>query len=120
MTVFGTRPEVIKMAPLVLEMQKHPDKIKPVVAVTVQHREMLDQVLGLFQITPDHDLDIMAQGQTLFDITSKAMMGLDKVLEQEKPDIVLVHGWRYRDNLCWGAMFIKHYVNLPKNLTMWK
>ena len=66
MTVFGTRPEVIKMAPLVLEMQKHPDKIKPVVAVTVQHREMLDQVLGLFQITPDHDLDIMAQGQTLF------------------------------------------------------
>ena len=92
MTVFGTRPEAIKMAPIVLELQKHPDKITPVVAVTAQHREMLDQVLGLFQITPDHDLDIMAQGQTLFDITSKAMMGLDKVLEQEKPDIVLVHG----------------------------
>ena len=92
MTVFGTRPEAIKMAPIVLELQKHPDKIKPVVAVTAQHREMLDQVLGLFHITPDHDLDIMAQGQTLFDITSKAMMGLDKVLAQEKPDIVLVHG----------------------------
>ena len=92
MTVFGTRPEAIKMAPIVLELQKHPDKITPVVAVTAQHREMLDQVLGLFNITPDHDLDIMAQGQTLFDITSKAMMGLDKVLEEEKPDIVLVHG----------------------------
>ncbi|BAL84287.1 putative UDP-N-acetylglucosamine 2-epimerase [Selenomonas ruminantium subsp. lactilytica TAM6421] len=92
MTVFGTRPEAIKMAPIVLELQKHPDKITPVVAVTAQHREMLDQVLGLFHITPDHDLDIMAQGQTLFDITSKAMMGLDKVLEAEKPDIVLVHG----------------------------
>ncbi len=92
MTVFGTRPEAIKMAPIVLELQKHPDKITPVVAVTAQHREMLDQVLGLFDITPDHDLDIMAQGQTLFDITSKAMMGLDKVLEAEKPDIVLVHG----------------------------
>lgn len=92
MTVFGTRPEAIKMAPIVLELQKHLDKITPVVAVTAQHREMLDQVLGLFDITPDHDLDIMAQGQTLFDITSKAMMGLDKVLEAEKPDIVLVHG----------------------------
>ncbi|MBQ1417500.1 MAG: UDP-N-acetylglucosamine 2-epimerase (non-hydrolyzing) [Selenomonas sp.] len=92
MTVFGTRPEAIKMAPIVLELQKHPDKIVPIVAVTAQHREMLDQVLGLFNITPDYDLDIMAQGQTLFDITTKAMMGLDKVLEQEKPDIVLVHG----------------------------
>ncbi|MBP3780250.1 MAG: UDP-N-acetylglucosamine 2-epimerase (non-hydrolyzing) [Selenomonas sp.] len=92
MTVFGTRPEAIKMAPIVLELSKHPDKIVPIVAVTAQHREMLDQVLGLFHITPDYDLDIMAQGQTLFDITSKAMMGLDKVLEQEKPDIVLVHG----------------------------
>jgi UDP-N-acetylglucosamine 2-epimerase (non-hydrolysing) len=92
MTVFGTRPEAIKMAPIVLELQKHPDKITPVVAVTAQHREMLDQVLGLFNITPDHDLDIMAQGQTLFDISSKAMMGLDKVLAEEKPDIVLVQG----------------------------
>ena len=92
MTVFGTRPEAIKMAPIVLELQKHPDTIIPVVAVTAQHREMLDQVLHLFHITPDYDLDIMAAGQTLFDITSKAMNGLDKVLTKEQPDIVLVHG----------------------------
>ena len=92
MTVFGTRPEAIKMAPIVLELQKHPDTIIPVVAVTAQHREMLDQVLHLFHIKPDYDLDIMAAGQTLFDITSKAMNGLDKVLTKENPDIVLVHG----------------------------
>lgn len=92
MTVFGTRPEAIKMAPIVLELQKHPDTIVPVVAVTAQHREMLDQVLNLFHIKPDHDLNIMAAGQTLFDITTRAMMGLDKVLTKEKPDIVLVHG----------------------------
>ena len=92
MTVFGTRPEAIKMAPIVLKMREYSDKIAPVVAVTAQHREMLDQVLRLFNIIPDYDLDIMEQGQTLFDITSKAMIGLDKVLEQEKPDIVLVHG----------------------------
>ena len=92
MTVFGTRPEAIKMAPIVLELQKHPDTIVPVVAVTAQQREMLDQVLNLFHIKPDHDLNIMAAGQTLFDITTRAMMGLDKVLTEEKPDIVLVHG----------------------------
>ena len=92
MTVFGTRPEAIKMAPVVLELAKYPDKITPVVAVTAQHRDMLDQVLNLFDIKPDHDLDIMAAGQTLFDITSKAMLGLDKVLTEENPDIVLVHG----------------------------
>ena len=92
MTVFGTRPEAIKMAPIVLELAKHPEQIVPVVAVTAQHRDMLDQVLNLFQIRPDYDLDIMAAGQTLFDITSKAMMGLDQVLKKEKPDIVLVHG----------------------------
>nr|WP_304097537.1 UDP-N-acetylglucosamine 2-epimerase (non-hydrolyzing) [Mitsuokella multacida] len=92
MTVFGTRPEAIKMAPIVLELQKHPDTIVPVVAVTAQHREMLDQVLNLFHIKPDHDLNIMAAGQTLFDITTRAMTGLDKVLTEEKPDIVLVHG----------------------------
>lgn len=92
MTVFGTRPEAIKMAPIVLELAKHPDEITPVVAVTAQHRDMLDQVLNLFHIKPDYDLDIMAAGQTLFDITSKAMLGLDRVLTKEKPDIVLVHG----------------------------
>lgn len=92
MTVFGTRPEAIKMAPVVLELIKHPDEIIPVTTVTAQHREMLDQVLNLFGIKPDHDLDIMAAGQTLFDITARAMNGLHKVLIQEKPDIVLVHG----------------------------
>lgn len=80
------------MAPVVLELAKHPDKITPVVAVTAQHRDMLDQVLHLFAIKPDYDLDIMAQGQTLFDITTKALNGLNQVLEEEKPDIVLVHG----------------------------
>lgn len=92
MTVFGTRPEAIKMAPVVLELKKHEDKIETVVAVTAQHREMLDQVLHLFQIVPDYDLDIMAQGQTLYDITSRALLGLKEVLEKEKPHIVLVHG----------------------------
>ena len=92
MTVFGTRPEAIKMAPVVLELQKHPDTIIPVVAVTAQHRDMLDQVLNLFKIKPDYDLDIMAAEQTLFDITSRSMLGLDKVLQKEEPDIVLVHG----------------------------
>lgn len=92
MTVFGTRPEAIKMAPVVLELTKYPDLIQPIVAVTAQHREMLDQVLHLFDIKPDYDLDIMAQGQTLFDITCKAMQGLNRVLSESKPDIVLVHG----------------------------
>lgn len=92
MTVFGTRPEAIKMAPVVLELQKHADQIQTVVAVTAQHRQMLDQVLDLFQITPDYDLDIMSQGQTLYDITTKSLMGLKDVLAKEKPDLVLVHG----------------------------
>ncbi len=92
MTVFGTRPEAIKMAPVVLELAKYPEVITPVVTVTAQHREMLDQVLNLFGIIPHHDLDIMAQGQTLFDITCRAMHGLNNVMKAEKPDIVLVHG----------------------------
>ena len=92
MTVFGTRPEAIKMAPVVLELKKYPEKIIPIVTVTAQHREMLDQVLKLFKIQPDHDLNIMSAGQTLFDITNKSLSGLNEVLTQEKPDIVLVHG----------------------------
>lgn len=92
MTVFGTRPEAIKMAPVVLELQKHADRIQTIVAVTAQHRQMLDQVLDLFQITPDYDLDIMSQGQTLYDITTKSLMGLKDVLAKEKPALVLVHG----------------------------
>ena len=92
MTVFGTRPEAIKMAPVILELAKYPDKIIPIVAVTAQHREMLDQVLRLFHIRPAYDLNIMAEGQTLFDITERALIGLDRVLTKEAPDLVLVHG----------------------------
>lgn len=90
-SVFGTRPEAIKMAPVVLELQKYPE-IKSCVVVTAQHREMLDQVLNLFDIHPLVDLDIMSPRQTLFDITSRALLGLDKVFSAIKPDIVLVHG----------------------------
>lgn len=92
MTVFGTRPEAIKMCPLVLEMRKYPEYIQPIVAVTAQHREMLDQVLDLFGIVPDYDLNIMTSGQTLYDVTSRALMGLKSVMEEAKPDMVLVHG----------------------------
>ena len=92
MTVFGTRPEAIKMAPIVLELQKHPDTITPVVAVTAQHREMLDQVLHLFKIKPNYDLNIMTNGQTLHDVTVKALLGLRDVMVEAKPDLVLVHG----------------------------
>ncbi|GAB6257480.1 non-hydrolyzing UDP-N-acetylglucosamine 2-epimerase [Peribacillus frigoritolerans] len=92
MTIFGTRPEAVKMAPLVLEFQKHPEHFKPIVAVTAQHRQMLDQVLELFSIQPDYDLDIMKERQTLADITTRALNGLDSVMKEAKPDIVLVHG----------------------------
>jgi len=92
MTVFGTRPEAIKMAPVVLELKKHAGQIQTIVTVTAQHRQMLDQVLRLFDIQPDYDLDIMSRGQTLYDITTKSLNGLRQVLEKEKPDIVLVHG----------------------------
>lgn len=92
MTVFGTRPEAIKMAPVVLELQKYPEKIRSIVAVTAQHREMLDQVLQLFRILPDYDLNIMSPSQTLFDITSRALLGLKDAMAEAKPDIVLVHG----------------------------
>ena len=92
MAVFGTRPEAIKMCPVVLEMKKYPDFIEPVVAVTAQHREMLDQVLHLFGIVPDYDLNIMTKGQTLYDVTRRALEGLGSVLAEAKPDIVLVHG----------------------------
>lgn len=92
MLVFGTRPEAIKMAPLVKELENYRGKIKTYVVVTAQHREMLDQVLDIFQITPDYDLNIMQSRQTLVDITAKAIVGLDKVIKEVKPDIVLVHG----------------------------
>lgn len=91
MTVFGTRPEAIKMAPLVKEFEKY-EKIDSVVCVTAQHRQMLDQVLSMFAITPEHDLNIMQSKQTLVDITTRTLEGLSRVLDEEKPDIVLVHG----------------------------
>lgn len=91
MTIFGTRPEAIKMAPVVKALEAAPD-MESIVTVTAQHREMLDQVLHLFSITPDYDLNIMSQGQTLYDVTCRALMGLQEVLKEAKPDVVLVHG----------------------------
>ena len=92
MLVFGTRPEAIKMAPLVKEFQKHPEAFKTVVCVTGQHRQMLDQVLKLFEITPDYDLNIMKQGQDLYDVTARVLVGMRDVLKEAQPDVVLVHG----------------------------
>ena len=91
MSIFGTRPEAIKMAPLVKELERR-DEIKSIVCVTAQHREMLDQVLTTFDIHPDYDLNMMKQGQTLVDITNRVLCGVDEVIKQTKPDIVLVHG----------------------------
>ena len=92
MLVFGTRPEAIKMCPLVKEFQKHPEDFKTVVCVTGQHREMLDQVLKIFEITPDYDLNIMKQGQDLYDVTARVLTGMRDVFKECKPDVVLVHG----------------------------
>ena len=92
MLVFGTRPEAIKMAPLVKEFQKYPEVFKTVVCVTGQHREMLDQVLKIFEITPDYDLNIMKQGQDLYDVTARVLIGMRDVFKECKPDVVLVHG----------------------------
>lgn len=92
MLVFGTRPEAIKMAPLVKEFQKHPDKFETIVCVTGQHRQMLDQVLEIFEIVPDFDLNIMKQGQDLYDVTARVLTGMRDVLKKVQPDVVLVHG----------------------------
>lgn len=92
MLVFGTRPEAIKMAPLVKEFQKYPKEFETIVCVTGQHREMLDQVLRIFEIRPDYDLDIMKQGQDLYDVTARVLTGMRDVLKEAQPDVVLVHG----------------------------
>lgn len=92
MLVFGTRPEAIKMAPLVKEFQKHSDEFQTIVCVTGQHRQMLDQVLDIFEITPDYDLNIMKQGQDLYDVTARVLTGMRDVLKEAQPDVVLVHG----------------------------
>lgn len=92
MLVFGTRPEAIKMAPLVKTFQKHSDKFETIVCVTGQHRQMLDQVLEIFDIKPDYDLNIMKQGQDLYDVTARVLVGMRDVLDEAKPDVILVHG----------------------------
>lgn len=92
MLVFGTRPEAIKMCPLVKEFQKHPNEFETIVCVTGQHREMLDQVLNIFDVTPDYDLNIMKQGQDLYDVTARVLVGMRDILKEVQPNVVLVHG----------------------------
>jgi UDP-N-acetylglucosamine 2-epimerase (non-hydrolysing) len=92
MPVFGTRPEAIKLAPVIKELERRPDEFDLVITVTAQHRQMLDQVLRLFDITPDHDLDVMRPEQTVFEVTARVLLGLEPVLRQEMPDVVLVQG----------------------------
>ncbi len=108
LTVFGTRPEAIKMAPVVLALQNEAE-IESIVCVTAQHRQMLDQVLNLFNIQPDYDLDLMAPNQDLFDITAKVLLGLRDVLKQAQPDIVLVHG---DTTTCFAAGLAAFYQNI--------
>ncbi|SIO20095.1 UDP-N-Acetylglucosamine 2-epimerase [Carnobacterium alterfunditum] len=110
LTIFGTRPEAIKMAPVVKELNKQSNRFESIVAVTAQHREMLDQVLQTFNIVPDYDLDIMKKNQTLSEITSNVLMGLDKIMKEAKPDIVLVHG----DTTTTFAASISAYYNQIK------
>lgn len=109
LAVYGTRPEAIKMCPLILEMKNRPE-VKCVVCLTGQHREMLDQVNGLFGITADYDLNIMQKGQSLADITSKVLQGLDKVIDKEKPDVMLVHG---DTTTSFAAALAAFYRNIP-------
>lgn len=110
MLVFGTRPEAIKMAPLVKEFQKYPEEFQTIVCVTGQHRKMLDQVLHIFEIAPDYDLNIMKQGQDLYDVTSRVLLGMRDVLKEVQPDIVLVHG---DTSTSTAAAFAAFYQQIP-------
>lgn len=110
LSVFGTRPEAIKMAPVVKSLEKHSDRFISKICVTAQHREMLDQVLRLFQIIPDYDLDVMKPGQDLFAVTCNVLQGLKSVLEKEKPDIVLVHG---DTTTTMAASLAAYYCRIP-------
>lgn len=110
MLVFGTRPEAIKMCPLVKELQSRPGDFEVVVCVTGQHREMLDQVLEAFEVVPDHDLAVMRPGQTLFDITCGVMLDIRAVLEEESPDVVLVHG---DTTTSFAAALAAFYLQIP-------
>jgi len=109
-SVFGTRPEAIKMAPVVKELEKYPETLTSKVCVTAQHRQMLDQVLNLFEIRPDHDLDIMQPGQDLFDVTCNVLQGLKSVFHRERPDMVLVHG---DTTTTMAASLAAYYCRLP-------
>lgn len=109
-TVFGTRPEAIKMAPVIKELQKFPEEIETVVAVTAQHRQMLDQVLELFDIVPHYDLNIMQERQSLFDITTRVLTGLGEVFTKERPDLVLVHG---DTTTTFAASLAAFYLQIP-------
>ena len=108
LTVFGTRPEAIKMAPVVLGLQQA-EGIESLVCVTAQHRQMLDQVLDLFEIKPDYDLNIMKHGQDLYDVTSSALLGMRDVLKDCKPDVVLVHG---DTTTCFAASLAAFYEQI--------
>ena len=116
MLVFGTRPEAIKMAPLVKEFQKNAEKIDTIVCVTGQHREMLDQVLQIFDIQPDYDLNIMKQGQDLYDVTAKVLTGMRDVLKEAKPDVVLVHGDTTTSTAAALAAFYHIYSPWPEEM----
>lgn len=108
--IFGTRPEAIKMCPLVNELKAHPKDFETILCVTGQHREMLDQVLEAFKVTPEYDLSIMKPGQTLFDITSDILLKIKSVLEKEKPDVVLVHG---DTTTSFAAALAAFYLQIP-------
>lgn len=108
--VFGTRPEAIKMCPLVNELKAHPEDFKTIVCVTGQHREMLDQVLEVFDVVPEYDLSIMKPGQTLFDVTSEVLLNIKAVLEKEEPDVVLVHG---DTTTSFAAALASFYLQIP-------
>lgn len=108
--VFGTRPEAIKMAPVIREMETENSRFKVVVCVTAQHREMLDQVLKIFEISPDHDLDIMRKNQDLFDVTTNALIGLKDIFKKEKPDIILVQG---DTTTAFAAGLAAYYLKIP-------
>lgn len=111
MLVFGTRPEAIKMAPLVKEFQKYPKEFQTIVCVTGQHREMLDQVLHLFHIRPNYDLNIMKQGQDLYDVTARVLIGMRDVLAEVRPDLLLVHGDTTTSTAALCPPFISKYLS---------
>src|SRR3990172_1986772 len=110
LTVFGTRPEAVKLAPVVKRLEQYPDKFTSAVCVTAQHRQLLDQALNIFKITPDYDLNIMREDQTLFDITCSILMGIKDVIKKERPDIVMVQG---DTQTTFSASLASAYLKIP-------